>query len=54
MGETKKDLKERFWNWKDALESRGLRVNIKKNKSNGKLVGSRTAQKQDRFMWTWF
>ena len=24
------DLKERFWNWKDALESKGLKVNTRK------------------------
>ena len=32
MGETMKDLKERVWNWKDALGSKGLRANIKKTK----------------------
>ena len=26
------DMKERFWNWKDALESKGLKVNTKKTK----------------------
>ena len=26
------DLKERFWNWKDALESKGLKVNTRKTK----------------------
>ena len=26
------DLKERLWNWKDALESKGLKVNTKKTK----------------------
>ena len=26
------DLMERFWNWKDALESKGLKVNIRKQK----------------------
>ena len=35
-------LKERFWNWKDALESKGLKVNTRKTKvmvsgSEGKL-----------------
>ena len=24
--ETMKDLKKRFWNWKNALESKGLKV----------------------------
>ena len=32
MGETMEDLKERFWNWKDALESKGLKVNTRKTK----------------------
>ena len=32
MSETMEDLKERFWNWKDAVESKGLKVNIKKTK----------------------
>ena len=26
------DLKKRFWNWKDALESKGLKVNTRKTK----------------------
>ena len=30
MSEDMEDLKERFWNWKDALESKGLKVNIRK------------------------
>ena len=30
MSKTMEDLKERFWNWKDALESKGLKVNTKK------------------------
>ena len=32
MSETMEDLKERFGNWKDALESRGLKVNTRKTK----------------------
>ena len=32
MSDTMKDLKERFWNWKDALESKGLKVNTGKTK----------------------
>ena len=32
VSETMKDLKERFWNWKDALESKGLKVNTRKTK----------------------
>ena len=40
------DLKERFWNWKDALESKGLKVNTRKTKvmvsmSEGKLFKSK-------------
>ena len=27
MSETMENLKERFWNWKDVLESKGLKVN---------------------------
>ena len=26
MSEIMEDLKERFWNWKDALESKGLKA----------------------------
>ena len=29
MSETMEDLQERFWNWKDALESKGLKVNTR-------------------------
>ena len=32
MRETMEDLKERFWNWKNALESKGLKVNTRKTK----------------------
>ena len=32
MSEVMEDLKERVWNWKDALESKGLKVNITKSK----------------------
>ena len=49
---TIEDLKERFWNWKDALESKDLKINTRKNKSDGKQVGRRTIQKQDRSMWS--
>ena len=28
-----KTLKERFWNWKDALESKGLNDNTRKTKA---------------------
>ena len=46
MTETMEDLKERFWNWKDALESKGLKVNTRKTKvmvsrSEGKLSKSK-------------
>ena len=52
MSKTMEDFKKIFWNWKDALESKGLKVNTKKNKSDGKCVGRRTIQKQDRSMWS--
>ena len=32
LSETMVDLKESFWNWKDALETKGLKVSIKKTK----------------------
>ena len=32
MGETNEDLKERFWNWKDALKSKNLKLNNRKTK----------------------
>ena len=32
MSEAMDDLKERFWNWKDSLESKGLKVNTTKTK----------------------
>ena len=32
MSKDMEDLKERFWNWKDALESKRLKVNIRKTK----------------------
>ena len=44
-----KDLKEKFWNWKGALESKGLKVNTRKTKvmvsgSEGKLFKSKIDQ----------
>ena len=52
-------LKERFWNWKNALEST-LKYTGKyytgqhwKNKSDGKWI-RRTIQKQDRPMWSFW
>ena len=47
MSEAMKDLKERFWNWKDALESKGSKVNTRKTKvmvsgSEGELSKSNT------------
>ena len=32
VSKTMEDLKERFWNWRDALESKGLKVNPRKTK----------------------
>ena len=49
MSEGMEDLKERFWNWKDALESKGLKVNTRKTKlmvsrSEGELFKSKIDQ----------
>ena len=46
MSEDMVDLKERFWNWKNALESKGLKVNTRKTKvmvsgSGGNLFKSK-------------
>ena len=46
MREDTEDLKERFWNWKNALESKGLKVNTRKTKlmisrSEGELFKSK-------------
>ena len=46
MREDMENLKERFWNWKDALESKGLKVNTRKTKlmvrrSEGELYKSK-------------
>ena len=46
ISEDIEDLKERFWNWKDAMESKGLKVNTRKTKlmvsgSEGKLFKSK-------------
>ena len=46
MSEDMEDLKERFWNWKNALESKGLKVTTSKTKmmvsgSEGKLFKSK-------------
>ena len=45
MSEDMEDLKERFWNWKNALESKGMKVNTRKTKvmvsgSEGELYKS--------------
>ena len=48
MSETMENLKEGFWNWKGALESKGLKVNTRKTKNDGR----RTIQMQGRFMWS--
>ena len=47
MSKTMENLKERFWNSKDALESKGLKVNTRKTKvlvsgSEGELLKSKT------------
>ena len=36
MSETMKELREKFWNWKDALERKEFIFQHQKNKSNGK------------------
>ena len=46
MSVTTEDLKERFWNWKNALESKGLKVNTRKTKvmvsgSEGELFNNK-------------
>ena len=46
MSNDMEDLKERFWNWKDALESKALEVNTRKTKlmvsgSEGELFKSK-------------
>ena len=46
VSEDIEDLKERFWNWKDALKSKGLKVNTRKTKvmvseSEGELFKSK-------------
>ena len=46
ISEIMEDLKERFWNYKDALESKGLKVNTRKTKvmvsgSEGELFKSK-------------
>ena len=45
------NLKERFWNWKDAPESKGLKVNIGKIKVMVSGSERKLFQKQDRSMW---
>ena len=53
MSSDMEDLKDRLWNWKDALESQSLKVNTKKkNKTDGKQVRKRTIQEQHRSMWS--
>ena len=46
MSEDMEDLKKRFWNWKGALESKGLKVHIRKTEvkvsgSEGELFKSK-------------
>ena len=46
MNEAIEDLKERFWDWNNALESKGLKVNTRKTKlmvrgSEGELFKSK-------------
>ena len=32
VGETMKDLRNKFWRWKEAFEGKGMRVNLNKTK----------------------
>ena len=32
MSETMEGLREKFWKWKEAFESKGLKVNLRKTK----------------------
>ena len=46
VSKTMEDLKNRLWNWKNALESKGLKVNSRKTKlmasgSEGELFKSK-------------
>ena len=46
MSDDVEDLKEKFWNWKDALESKSLKINTRKTKvmirrSEGEVCGRR-------------
>ena len=46
MSDDMEDLKEKFWNWKDALKSKGLKINTRKTKvmvsgSEGELFKSK-------------
>ena len=45
MSETMKELREKFWKWKEAFESKGLKVNLGKTKVVSKegdpVVGKR-------------
>ena len=52
MSKDMEDLKERFWNWKDALESKGLKINTRKTKVTVSGRRRRAVQKQDRSMWS--
>ena len=49
MSETTEELKKRFWNWENTLESKGLKANTRKTKvmvrgSEGDLLKSKIDQ----------
>ena len=45
------DLKKRFWNWKDELESTGLKINTKETKLMVSGLEGKLCKKQHRSMW---
>ena len=48
VGKTMKDLKDKFWRWKEAFEGKGMRVNLNKTKMMvSGLVEKVTASKID-------
>ena len=52
MSETMEGLREKFWKWKEAFESKGLKVNLGKTKvvASG-AEGEVSVSKVDRSMW---
>ena len=46
VGETMKDLRDKSWQWKEAFEGKGMRVNLNKTKMTVR-VGKESYSKQD-------